>query len=126
MQPAALDFRDDNGDPISVGMVGFKQITISNQGQSALNVDLALSDSNGVFSLSPPIVPPVAAGGTVLVSVFFNPSEPSDPANQTDPQTSTDGFLNITSNDENNVLTTVPLRGWAKGGTLLTMFLSSK
>ena len=117
VQPAALDFRDDNGDPISVGMVGFKQITISNQGQSALNVDLALSDSNGVFSLSPPIVPPVAAGGTVLVSVFFNPSEPSDPANQTDPQTSTDGFLNITSNDENNVLTTVPLRGWAKGGT---------
>jgi hypothetical protein len=116
VQPLELEFKDDNGDPIAVGMVGFKQVTISNQGQSALDVTLALSDSAGVYSISPPILPPVAAGGTVLVSVFFNPLEPSDPANQTDPQTSTDGFLNITSTDETNVLTTVPLRGWAKGG----------
>ena len=116
VQPTELQFRDDDGDPISVGMVGYQQLTISNQGQSALTAQLALSDSTGVFSVSPPILPPVAAGGTVLVSVFFNPTEPSDPANQTDPQTSTDGFLNITSNDETNVLTTIPLYGWAKGG----------
>jgi hypothetical protein len=117
--PLELVFRDDNGDPIDVGMVGYKQVTISNSGQSDLVVDLVLNDTSGDFSISPGFVPPIAPGGQVVLSVFYNPSQPSDPipANANDPQSSIDAFLQVTSNDTANTLETVTLRGWAKGGT---------
>jgi hypothetical protein len=114
-----LVYQEDDGNAYPVGTVSYRQITIQNTGESQLDVDLSLSDTTGDFSVSPAFIPPIAAGGAVVLSVFFNPSEPSDPANQHDPQVPTNAFLNITSNDDDpaeDVLKVVSLRGWARGG----------
>lgn len=114
-----LVYQQDDGTAYPVGTVAFRQVTISNSGQSPLNVNMNLSDDTGDFTVSPPFVPPVAPGGSVVVSVFFNPSEPSDSVNPHEPTTPTDAFLNITSNDDDpleDVLKVVALRGWARGG----------
>jgi len=118
--PLSLTFQEDDGTAYAVGMVAFRQVTISNGGQSQLDVNLALSDPSGDFSLSPSFLPPIAPGGSILVSVFYNPSEPSDPASPHDPNTPVSAFLNITSNDDDpasDVLKVVNLTGWARGGT---------
>lgn len=115
-----LVYREQDGRAYPVGSVAFRQVTISNSGQSDLAVDLSLSDPSGDFSLSPPFVPPVAPGGSVVISVFYSPSSPTDPVTPHDPQTPTTAFLNITSNDTDpasDVLKKVTLRGWARGGT---------
>jgi hypothetical protein len=120
VSPLSLTFQEDDGTAYAVGMVAFRQVTISNSGQSQLDVNLALSDPSGDFSLSPSFLPPIAPGGSILVSVFYNPSEPSDPANPHDPTTPVSAFLNITSNDDDpasDVLKVVNLTGWARGGT---------
>lgn len=114
-----LVYRQDDGLAYPVGTVAFRQVTIANSGQSDLAVNMSLSDPSGDFSLSPPFVPPVAPGGAVVISVFYNPSAPSDSVTPHDPQTPVDAFLNITSNDtdpSSDVLKTVALRGWARGG----------
>lgn len=114
-----LTYRQDDGQAYPVGLVAFRQVTISNSGQSDLNVDMALSDPSGDFSLSPSFVPPIAPGGAVIVSVFYNPSQPSDPASPHAPNQSVNAFFNITSNDTDpgsDVLKTVALRGFARGG----------
>jgi hypothetical protein len=114
-----LEYKHDDGTAYSVGEVAFRQVTISNTGQSPLNVNMTLQDPSGDFSVSPTFVPPIAAGGAVILSVFFNPSAPSDPVNEHDPQIPVDAFLNITSNDDDpaeDVLKIVSLEGWAKGG----------
>lgn len=114
-----LVYQQDDGTAYPVGTVAFRQVTISNSGQSPLNVNMNLTDDTGDFTVSPPFVPPVAPGGSVVVSVFFNPSEPSDSVNPHQPTTPTDAFLNITSNDDDpleDVLKVVALRGWARGG----------
>lgn len=119
VDPLELVFQEPNGDAIPVGGVAFQQVNIQNQGQSPLTIDMSLFDPSGDFSLSPAFIPPIAAGGSVVVSVFFNPSQPSDPQNQQDPQSPVDASLNITSNDTDpaaDVLKTVALRGWARGG----------
>jgi hypothetical protein len=115
-----LVYQQDDGEAWPVGTVSFKSLTISNSGQSPLQVDMSLFDPSGDFSVSPPFVPPVAAGGAVTVSIFYNPSEPSDPVTPHDPQQPISASLNITSNDTDpseDVLKVVALRGWAKGGT---------
>ena len=117
--PERLVFRQDDGDAIAVGNVAFKQVTINNTGQSDLTIDMSLFDPSGDFSISPPFIPPVAAGGTVVVSVFYNPSEPSDAVTPQDPQSPVNASLNITSNDDDpagDVLKQVALEGWARGG----------
>jgi len=121
VNPTQLVFQADDGTALPVGMVAYRQVTIANnQGQSDLVVDVSLQDPTGDFSLSPAFVPPIAPGGSVVLSVFYNPSEPSDAVNPHDPQVPVDAFLNITSNDTSpasDVLKVVSLKGWAKGGT---------
>lgn len=115
-----LVYREDNGLAYPVGSVTYRQVTITNSGQSDLSVDMSLSDPSGDFSISPPFIPPVAPGGAVVVSVFYNPSAPSDAVTPHDPQTPVTAYLNITSNDTDpaaDVLKKVTLRGWSRGGT---------
>ncbi|MFZ9888087.1 MAG: choice-of-anchor D domain-containing protein [Myxococcota bacterium] len=115
-----LVYKEDNGQAYPVGSVAYRQVTIKNTGQSDLSVDMSLSDASGDFSLSPAFVPPIAAGGAVVVSVFYNPSSPSDAASPNNPQTPLNAFLNITSNDTtpaSDVLKTIARRGFARGGT---------
>jgi hypothetical protein len=119
VNPIELTFEEDDGSGIAVGNVTFQQVTISNSGQSDLSVDMSLFDPTGDFSVSPPFIAPIAAGGAVTISIFYNPSEPSDPVNPHDPQTYVNASLNITSNDDDpaeDVLKQVSLRGLARGG----------
>ncbi|MCP4503884.1 MAG: choice-of-anchor D domain-containing protein [Deltaproteobacteria bacterium] len=114
-----LVYQEEDGNAYPIGTVSYRQITIQNSGESQLEVELSLSDTSGDFSVSPSFVPPIAAGGVVVLSVFFNPSQPSDPANEHDPTVPSNAFLNITSNDDSpaaDVLKVVNLRGWARGG----------
>ena len=118
--PTSLVFQDDLGEAYGVGSVNFRQVTIQNMGQSELITNMSLQDPTGDFSLSPSFLPPIAPGGSVIVSVFYSPSAPSDPANENEPQTPVSAFFNITSNDDDpaeDVLKVISLEGWAKGGT---------
>jgi hypothetical protein len=102
-----------------VGTVTFRTVTITNQGQSELNVNLTFGGEAGDFSVSPSFIPPIAPGGAVPLSVFFQPSGPSDPANRFNPIDPFDAVLNITSNDTDpatDVLKTVVVKGFSKGG----------
>lgn len=102
-----------------VGMVAYRQFTITNSGQSNLTINMTLGGEAGDFAVSPSFVPPIAPGGMMPITVFFNPSAPSDPANRFDPVEAFDAMLNITSNDTDpgtDVLKTVVLRGFSKGG----------
>ena len=114
-----LVYKQDDQTAYPVGMVAFRQVTIQNTGMSELAVNMSLSGESEDFSISPPFVPPIAAGGSVVVSVFFNPSTPSDPSSPHAPTQPFNAVLNITSNDDDpasDVLKTVALRGWSKGG----------
>ncbi len=102
-----------------IGSIDFLPVTIRNNGQSELSVTLALGGGTaaGEFTVSPPFLPPVQAGGAVVVNVFFNPSDASDPANRFSPTRPFEAALNITSNDTDpitDVLKTVALRGFAR------------
>ncbi len=102
-----------------VGTVAFRQLTISNSGQSALNVNMTLGGEASDFTVSPTFIPPIPAGGSIPITVFFAPSAPSNPANRFDPIDPFDAVLNITSNDTDpstDVLKTVVLKGFSKGG----------
>lgn len=106
---------------MAVGAVDFKQVTIRNNGQSELIINPAIGGGNAAndFSVMPVFLPPIAAGGAIILSVFYNPSEPSDPANTFAPTRSVEAALNITSNDTDpgtDVLKTVALRGFARSG----------
>ena len=108
-------------DAMPIGAVDFQQVTIRNNGQSELVINPAIGGGNAAndFSVMPVFVPPIAAGGAVILSVFYNPSEPSDPANTFSPARSVEAALNITSNDTDpgtDVLKTVALRGFARSG----------
>lgn len=116
-----LVYKQDDGSAYPVGMVAFRQITISNSGQSELSIEaMTLGGESEDFSVSPPFLPPIAPGGQVVLSVFYNPSAPSDPSNPHAPTQPRDAVLQITSNDSDpasDVLKVVDLEGWAKGGT---------
>lgn len=104
-----------------IGAVDFKQITIHNGGQSELTIHPAIGGGSaaGDFTVMPAFLPPIAAGGSVILSVFYNPSEASDPANTFSPTRAVEASLNITSNDTTpgaDVLKTVALRGFARSG----------
>jgi hypothetical protein len=119
VDPLELVFQEADGSAIPVGGVTFEQVTITNSGQSDLAVELSLFDPSGDFSVSPPFLAPLPPGGAVPVTIFYNPSEPSDAVNPHDPQTPINASLNVTSNDTDpasDVLKTVALRGWARGG----------
>lgn len=106
-------------EPYQTGVVSFRTITITNTGQSELSVNLAFGGEAGDFSASPSFIQPIPAGGSLPLSVFFQPSGPSDPANPFDPVEPFDAVLNITSNDNDpvtDVLKTVTIKGFSKGG----------
>ncbi len=116
VNPSEVHFRMPDNEPLNVGYMGFQQVSIANTGQSDLSVELGVDDASGDFAFSPPYVAPIAPGSSAIVSVFFNPSGPSDLAHPEDPITSIDAFLRVVSNDADQILTTVNLHGWAKGG----------
>lgn len=102
-----------------VGIVAFRQFTINNSGQSNLTINMTLGGEASDFSVSPTFIPPIPPGGSMPVTVFFNPSAPSDPANRFNPVEPFDAVLNITSNDTDpatDVLKTIVLKGFSKGG----------
>ena len=116
-----LTYGDVGTAALLVGSVDFQQVTVRNNGQSALTINPAIGGgaAAGEFTVMPAFVPPVAAGGAIILSVFFNPSEASDPANTFTPARPFEAFLNITSNDTDpagDVLKTVALVGWARSG----------
>jgi hypothetical protein len=72
-----------------------------------------------MFSVMPSFVPPIEPGGRVVLSVFYSPTEPSDPAETFSPNRAAEAVLNITSNDTepgSDVLRAVALRGFARSG----------
>lgn len=116
-----LTYGDVGTAALLVGSVDFQQVTVRNNGQSALTINPAIGGgaAAGEFTVMPAFVPPIAAGGAIILSVFFNPSEASDPANTFTPARPFEAFLNITSNDTDpagDVLKTVALVGWARSG----------
>lgn len=116
-----LTYGDRGTAALLVGSVDFQQVTVRNNGQSALTIspNIGGGTAAGEFTVMPAFVPPIAAGGAIILSVFFNPSEASDPASTFSPARPFEAFLNITSNDTDpasDVLKTVALVGWARSG----------
>ncbi|MBM4282254.1 MAG: choice-of-anchor D domain-containing protein [Deltaproteobacteria bacterium] len=108
-------------DALAIGSVDFRQVTIRNNGQSDLIITPAIGGGSAAadFNVMPTFVPPISPGGAIILSVFYNPSGPSDPANTFSPQRPVEAVLNITSNDTDpgsDVLKTVALRGYARSG----------
>jgi hypothetical protein len=108
-------------DALAIGSVDFRQVTVRNNGQSDLIITPAIGGGSAAaeFTVMPAFVPPVSPGGAIILSVFYNPSEPSDPANTFSPQRAAEAALNITSNDTDpgsDVLKVVGLRGFARSG----------
>lgn len=106
---------------LTLGTVDFKQITVRNNGQSELviNYQVIGGEIAGDFTVSPSFVPPIPAGGSVLLSVFYSPSAATDAVTPFSPQTSGVASLQITSNDTDpgtDVSKVVPLRGFARSG----------
>ncbi len=105
-----------------VGTVDFQQVTVRNNGGSDLVIEPRIgggADAAAEFTVLPAFVPPIPAGSAIILSVFYNPSIPSDPANTFTPARSISAALNITSNDTDpgsDVLKTVALTGWARSG----------
>lgn len=104
-----------------VGTVAYRTLTIANDGQSALQVSLSLGGEAGDFTVSPSFLQPIPAGGSVPVTVYFQPTGPSDPENRTgtQPAEAFDAVLNILSDDTDpaaDALKTVVLEGYARAG----------
>ncbi len=114
VNPTELEFRDPRGEPLNLGRTEYRHLTVHNEGQSELTLDLGLDDPSGDFTFSPAFVAPLLPGATVALNVLYNPSAPSDAANPAQPTTPTDAYLRIVSNDTDNILTTVNLLGWAR------------
>lgn len=119
--PNDLVFGGPGADALPIGGVDFRQVTVRNNGRSELVINPAISggSASGDFSVMPQFVPPIAAGGAVILSVFYNPSDASDPATPFSPTRSVEAALNITSNDTDpgtDVLKTVSIRGFARSG----------
>lgn len=106
-----------------IGEVAFQQVTVRNNGASDLAIIPAIgggANAAADFSVMPASVPPIAPGGVILLSVFYNPSRATDAGNTFSPGTPVQAALNITSNDTDpaaDVLKVVPLTGWARSGT---------
>ncbi len=112
--PLQVDFKTEAGLPLPLGTVGFRQVSVSNSGQSELTLDLGLDDTSGEFSFAPTHVAPLPPGGAAVISLFYTPLTPSDPSHPDAPTSSRDAYFRIVSNDVDAVLTTVGLHGWAK------------
>jgi hypothetical protein len=117
---SALVFGGPQMAALTLGTVDFQQVFVRNNGQSDLVVNYQISggaEAASQFSVTPSFVPAIAPGGSVVLSVFFNPTTPSDPVNQQNPATALNAALNITSNDTDpaaDVLKVVPLTGYAR------------
>ena len=117
VSPQHLVFGAPGLDALPVGAVAFEQVFIQNDGASELPVQLSITGAaQADFTVSPTFIPPLAAGGRVVVSVFYNPSEPSDLANTFEPARSVDATLNIISEDSNHPFIPVSLEGYARSG----------
>ena len=114
VSPTELHFRSPDGDPLALGRTAYQSVTVQNVGQSELTLDLGLDDPGGEFTFSPPFVAPLLPGSVVALNLLYTPSEASDLRNPADPQSSTDAFFRILSNDQLTPLTTVELHGWAR------------
>jgi hypothetical protein len=116
----ALEFRCRGGpldpcpapDPYPVGLIAFRQFTITNSGASPLEVSISVGGASQSgrddFSVSPSFIPPIQPGGAAPFTVFFNPSQTWDPAT---------AFVNIISNDTDpstDVLKTIALTGYSQ------------
>jgi hypothetical protein len=100
------------------GTVTFRTLDISNNGGSDLVLNMTTGGEDGDFSVSPSLPQPIPAGGHLPITIFFQPSGPSDLANPFNPQSAFDAVLNITSNDNepaSDVLKSIALKGFSKG-----------
>jgi hypothetical protein len=116
-----LVYGEPGTDALPIGSVEFKQVTVTNRGQSELIITPTIAGGSfaAEYSVMPSFVPPIAPGGAILLSVFYNPSQPSDPGNAFSPTRAAEAALNITSNDTepgSDVLKVVALRGFARSG----------
>ena len=109
-------FETAAGDPLPLGRTEYRSVTVSNIGQSDLRITPDLDDPTGDYTFSPTVVPPLPPGGTVVFSVLYTPTQPSDPFNPESPQRSADAFFRIESNDTEQLLSTVDLKGYAVSG----------
>jgi len=113
--PLTLTLADPAGAPLSLGMTTFKQVTISNSGQSDLILDITMDDpTGGDFYISPSFLAPIAPGATAALGVFYTPTNPTDPLNINAPKVPARATVQIGSNDTAHALTKVNLEGWAK------------
>lgn len=109
------------GEAYPVGTVAYRTFSITNTGQSELNVTLSLSGESGDFSVSPSFIQPIGAGGSLPITVYFQPTGPSDPLNRTAafPAEAFDAVLNILSDDTEpptDALQRVVLTGYSRAG----------
>ena len=114
--PDELIFETAAGDPLPLGRTEYRSVTVSNIGQSDLRITPDLDDPTGDYTFSPTVVPPLPPGGTMVFSILYTPTQPSDPFNPENPQRSADAFFRIESNDTEQLLSTVDLRGYAVSG----------
>lgn len=116
-----LEYGAAGADAMPIGSVDFRQVTIRNNGQSELVIQPAMAGGQAAadFNVMPQFVPPISPGGAIILSIFYNPSQASDPVTPFSPTRPVEAALNITSNDTDpgsDVLKTVSLVGWARSG----------
>ena len=117
----ALEYGTVGSGALLLGTVDFKTVTIRNNGESELVIEPRMGGgvASADFTVSPSFLAPIPPQGAVVISIFYNPSTPSDPANTFTPGRPIEAALNITSNDTDptsDVLKSIPLKGWARSG----------
>ena len=116
-----LEYGTIGAGALLLGSVDFKTVTIRNSGDSDLVIEPRMGGGVAAadFTVSPSFLAPIPPSGAVVISIFYNPTTPSDPTNTFTPAAFISAALNITSNDTNpngDVLKTIPLKGWARSG----------
>ena len=122
--PTQLKLADPNDAALALGMTGYKQVLISNDGASDLILDTTVLDPNcdastprpgcGDFYISPAYIAPLPPGATASIGVFYTPTTASDPASPSDPKVPMVAYLQINSNDTTQPRVKATLEGWAK------------
>ena len=115
VSPLDIAFRADDNSPMRLGTSAFRQVDITNTGESELMITLNRDDLSADFALSPGFLAPIYPGASAAVGIYYTPSQASDPNHPGAPERSSDALLRIESNDPDHPITIVSLHGWAQG-----------